>query len=48
VTWIALHVGLSLASAAVLWPMLRAPRFPWTAPELVFDVPVATFDSRGF
>ncbi len=38
---------LSLASWACLYPMLRAPRLVLVAPALTFDVPDATFDSRG-
>jgi hypothetical protein len=48
--WIIFHVVLTVASLASIWPMLRlrGVRLQWDAPELVFDVPVATFDSRGF
>ena len=49
-TWVAFYVVLSLAVWLPLWPMLRGPRvaLKWDTPELAFDVPVTTFDSRGF
>lgn len=48
-TWIAFYIALGAASWAAVWPMLREPRaaLKWDAPIVDFDVPVATYDSRG-
>jgi hypothetical protein len=42
------YVVVSIASWAALYPMLRAPRLVLAASPLAADVPVVTFDSRGF
>jgi hypothetical protein len=50
ILWICFYLALSLCSAAVLWPMLRAPRMQLhsVAAPLFPEVPVTTFDSKGF
>lgn len=44
--WLSFYAGLSMVSAAVLWPMLRMPPV-MLVPSLVGDVPNATFDYGG-
>lgn len=47
--YLAFYVGLSAASLAAVWPMVRMPHvFIPTVPPADVYVPVATFDTGGF